>query len=114
MLNTHTWKRAAGQLLALATLATPAFASESDIHIPDLKSVNFFGGSLSGMNVLMIGLVVCALGVAYGWMQYIQTKNLQVHRSMSDVSRSSGKRARPTSSSRANSSPCCGCSSPRA
>ena len=34
----------------------------------------------------MIGLVVCALGVVYGWMQYIQTRNLPVHSSMAAVS----------------------------
>ncbi len=71
-------------LLCLGSL--PGFASESDIRIPDLKTVSFFGGSLSGMNVLMIGLVVCVLGVVYGWVQYLQTKNLPVHSSMSDVS----------------------------
>ncbi len=61
-------------------------ASEADIHIPDLSSVSFLGGSLSGMNVLMIGLVVCVLGGIYGWVQYLQTKNLQVHPAMSAVS----------------------------
>ena len=34
----------------------------------------------------MIGLVVCALGTIYGWMQYLQTKRLQVHSSMGAVS----------------------------
>ena len=61
-------------------------ASEAEIKIPDLTQVSFFNGALSGMNVLMIGLVVCLLGIAYGWLQYIQTRNLQVHRSMSAVS----------------------------
>eukprot|EP01036_Dinobryon_divergens_P060807 gene60807-81082_t len=42
--------------------------------------------ALTGMNVLMLGLVVCSLGVVYGWVQYLQTKNLQVHPSMADVS----------------------------
>jgi len=86
MLTRHTTTKLGGLLLALAALATPAFASEADIKIPDLTQVTFFGGSLTGMNVLMIGLVVCALGTVYGWMQYIQTKNLQVHKSMADVS----------------------------
>ena len=74
-----------------AAVATAAFlpslrASESDIHIPDLKSVSFFNGALSGNAVLMIGLVVCLLGIVYGWMQYIQTRNLPVHASMGAVS----------------------------
>jgi K(+)-stimulated pyrophosphate-energized sodium pump len=85
MLNTHLRKRAA---LALATIVTavPSFASEADIKIPDLNQVSFFDGALSGNAVLMIGLVVCAIGTIYGWMQYIQTRNLQVHSSMSNVS----------------------------
>ncbi len=72
---------------AVAVSATSAHhASESNIHIPDLTKVAFLGGALTGMNVLMLGLVVCSLGVVYGWMQYLQTKNLPVHPSMSDVS----------------------------
>ncbi len=72
---------------ALAASIIPSLrASESDIHIPDLKAVSFFNGSLSGNAILMIGLVVCALGVIYGWMQYLQTKKLPVHASMGAVS----------------------------
>jgi K(+)-stimulated pyrophosphate-energized sodium pump len=61
-------------------------ASEADIRIPDLSKIQFFNGSLSGHAVLMTGLVVCVFGVIYGWMQYLQTKNLQVHSSMAGVS----------------------------
>ena len=71
---------------ALVASVTPAFASEADINIPDVKSVLFLDGSLTGNAVLMIGLAVCALGVLYGWAQYIQTKNLPVHSSMAAVS----------------------------
>ena len=84
MLSRNSVKFAAA---ALAVSATSALhASESNIHIPDLTKVAFLGGALTGMNVLMLGLVVCSLGVVYGWMQYLQTKNLPVHPSMSDVS----------------------------
>ena len=61
-------------------------ASEADIRIPDLSTVSFFHGQLSGPTVLMSGLVVCAIGILFGWMQYIQTKNLPVHASMKAVS----------------------------
>jgi K(+)-stimulated pyrophosphate-energized sodium pump len=72
----------------LATLAaTPALhASEADIKIPQLNTVSFFNGALSGHAVLMIGLVVCLFGIVFGWMQYIQTRNLPVHSSMGGVS----------------------------
>ncbi|MES2697119.1 MAG: sodium/proton-translocating pyrophosphatase, partial [Verrucomicrobiota bacterium] len=80
--NTLKWGAAALATIAPATLR----ASEADIRIPDLTRVVFFNGSLSGMNILMIGLVVCALGTIYGWMQYLQTRNLPVHSSMAAVS----------------------------
>ena len=73
-------------LLCLSSL--PTFAGEADIKIPDLGSVafNLFGAHVTGMALMYFGLLVCALGVGYGWLQYLQTKNLQVHKSMSDVS----------------------------
>ncbi len=71
---------------ALVASAVPARASESDIKIPDLKSVSFLDGALTGHAILMIGLAVCALGVVYGWLQYVQTRNLPVHQSMANVS----------------------------
>ncbi len=76
-----------GAALALAASVIPSVrASESDIKIPDLRAVSFMGGALSGSAVLMIGLVVCLGGMVFGWMQYIQTRNLPVHKSMSVVS----------------------------
>src|SRR3954462_4418406 len=71
-----------------AAVAIPSVlrASEADINIPNLNAISFFDGSLSGRAVLMIGLVVCAFGVLYGWLQYVQTKNLPVHQSMAAVS----------------------------
>ena len=87
ILRKYPLSGAAG-LAALVSALSPALAraSEADIKIPDLTQVTFLNGSLSGTTVLMIGLVVCVLGVLYGWMQYIQTKNLPVHSSMGAVS----------------------------
>ncbi|MBP9751137.1 MAG: sodium-translocating pyrophosphatase [Candidatus Peribacteraceae bacterium] len=85
MIYPKSWQL--GAAAALAASATPTLrASEADIRIPDLNSVQFLGGALSGQAVLMLGLVVCGLAMIYGWMQYLQTKNLPVHKSMSDVS----------------------------
>ncbi|HYC71864.1 MAG TPA: sodium-translocating pyrophosphatase [Opitutaceae bacterium] len=86
MLKTYPWKQAAALALAFVACATPALAGEADIRLPDLSSVTFLGGKLSGMNILMIGLAVCALGTIYGWMQYLQTRALPVHASMAAVS----------------------------
>jgi K(+)-stimulated pyrophosphate-energized sodium pump len=79
------WKLGAAAAVAASFIAS-ARASESDINIPDLKAVSFLGGSLSGSAVLMTGLVVCLVGMAFGWMQYVQTRNLPVHASMAGVS----------------------------
>ncbi|MFN7340925.1 MAG: sodium-translocating pyrophosphatase [Opitutia bacterium] len=73
--------------LTLASL-TPslALAGEADIRIPPLADAKFLGGSLTGPDILWIGIAVCLLAVAYGWWQYVQTRALPVHRSMSEVS----------------------------
>ncbi len=88
MLISKTRLSGATALAALVSFSLPsvARASEADIKIPDLNTVSFLGGSLSGTAVLMIGLVVCVAGVLYGWLQYVQTKNLPVHASMGAVS----------------------------
>ena len=72
--------------LLAAACPSIACASEADIRIPDLHQVSFFHGSLSGVAVLMIGLIVCILGMIFGWLQYLQTKRLPVHHSMRAVS----------------------------
>jgi K(+)-stimulated pyrophosphate-energized sodium pump len=75
-----------GAAALAAFLPSAVQAGEADIRIPDLSAVSFVGGSLTGTMVLMAGLVVSVLAVAYGWLQYVQTKNLPVHPSMSAVS----------------------------
>ncbi len=86
MITTYPWKKVGMLAAALAASASPALASEADIRIPDLDAVTFFDGALSGHAVLMIGLVVCVLATIYGWIQYLQTRNLPVHGSMARVS----------------------------
>jgi K(+)-stimulated pyrophosphate-energized sodium pump len=85
MKSPKLWHWGAAAAVAASTLCT-ARASESDINIPNLNAVSFMGGSLSGSAVLLAGLVVCVLGMAFGWMQYLQTRNLSVHSSMAAVS----------------------------
>jgi K(+)-stimulated pyrophosphate-energized sodium pump len=72
-------------LLALSG-AIHAFAGDADINLPPLQEVSFFGGTLSGHCILYFGLVVCAIGAAFGIFQYRQTRALPVHKSMGDVS----------------------------
>ena len=62
-------------------------ASEADIKIPDLTHVHFDGlGGISGETLMYLGIVICVIGAAFGLVQYVQTKALQVHKSMADVS----------------------------
>ena len=61
-----------------------ASASEADLVLPDLASVSFQG--LTGHNLLLYGLAVCALGMLFGVIMYRQLKTLPVHHSMKEIS----------------------------
>src|SRR6266404_1878677 len=76
-------------VLLLITLfaSTGVYAGEADIHIPDLTQVKFSGlGGVSGVTLMYLGIVICALGAIFGLVQYKQTKALPVHASMGNVS----------------------------
>src|SRR5260221_8360938 len=76
-------------VLLLITLfaSTGAYASEADIHIPDLSQVKFPGlGGVGGVTLMYFGLLICLAGAAFGLVQYKQTKALPVHVSMGNVS----------------------------
>jgi K(+)-stimulated pyrophosphate-energized sodium pump len=70
--------------MALLLCGTSAFASESDLILPDLSSQTFNG--VDGRTLLMGGMVVCALGFAFGLVIYNQLNKLPVHRSMREIS----------------------------
>ncbi len=72
--------------IMLFLMVPMAFAGEADIKLPSLAQVTFMGGALSGMVILNLGLIVCAIGIGFGWMQYNQTKALPSHQAMLDVS----------------------------
>ncbi len=80
-----TW-RCVSAAAAWVAFVSAASASEADIKIPRLDAVSFFDGSVSGHQILMIGLAVCVVGIIFGWFQYLKTKALPVHESMSGVS----------------------------
>jgi K(+)-stimulated pyrophosphate-energized sodium pump len=58
--------------------------SEADLILPDLGSMQFLG--MGGDRLLIGGLIVCALGLLFGMVMYVQLKNLPVHRSMREIS----------------------------
>jgi K(+)-stimulated pyrophosphate-energized sodium pump len=68
--------------------ASSLHAGEADLKIPGLEQVSFDGlGGMSGLTLMYLGIVMCAVGAIFGLAQYRRTKNLPVHKSMSDVSR---------------------------
>ena len=77
-------------MLAAAVMicAPTALADETQIQLPDLNAVSFQlpGGTVSGLAVLYAGIVVCALGLVFGWWKYLQTRRLPVHPAMAEVS----------------------------
>ena len=74
-------------LLAMGGSATGVVASEADIHVPPLDQVIFPGlGGVHGSTLMYLGILVCAVGAAFGLVQYMQTKALPVHKSMVKVS----------------------------
>ena len=80
-------------LLSMALLAlspTQAFGQEAgggeaNLVLPDLSQATFLGG-VNGRTLLMGGLVICALGLLFGLLTFMQLKNLPVHRSMREIS----------------------------
>src|SRR5512142_2719844 len=70
--------------MTLLLSASSALASETDLILPDLASVKFLG--MPGRSLLMIGLLICALGLLFGLVIYKQLQGLPVHKVMKDVS----------------------------
>ena len=72
----------------LFLFAPVALAGEADINLPDLSQITFnvLGGTVGGLSLMYWGLLVCVIGMVFGAIQYVQTKNLPAHKAMLDVS----------------------------
>jgi len=57
---------------------------EANLKLPDLSQVSFLG--VDGHTLLLIGLVICFLGLLFGLAIYMQLKNMPVHKSMREIS----------------------------
>ena len=57
---------------------------EANLQLPDLGSVKFLG--IPGDVLLSLGLIVCALGLIFGLLTYMQLSKLPVHKSMREIS----------------------------
>src|SRR5579864_5897471 len=84
-------KGMAKAILLSVALAAPLMAQsqehggEANLTLPDLNSASFLGG-IGGHNLLLGGLVVCALGFLFGLAIFVRLRNMPVHTSMREVS----------------------------
>ena len=76
--------RALSGVLVTVLSSAAVYASEADLVLPDLKSVTFVG--VDGHRLLVFGLLICVFGLLFGFLQYVRTKKLPVHKSMGDIS----------------------------
>jgi len=78
--------RAALAVMTTLLLSSRAFASEADLKLPNLSdpSIQFLG--MTGHDLLSWGLLICVLGMVFGGIMFVNLKNLQVHKSMKDIS----------------------------
>lgn len=76
--NNKRWILGVSILTVISMLwAAPLLASEAELEIPVLTE---------GQNtVLMIGFLICALGMAFGAYEYVKVKKFPAHKSMLDV-----------------------------
>src|SRR5579883_1734341 len=75
---------ASGAMPLFAQNPPPEAQGEAHLILPDLSQGSFLG--TDGRTLLMIGLVICALGLLFGLLTYLQLRNLPVHKTMRDVS----------------------------
>jgi len=67
-------------LFALIFGSIPAFASEADLVVPNIKAI-----SLDSYNLLIAGIIVSAVGVLFGFIEFLKVKKLSVHEVMANV-----------------------------
>jgi len=72
----------------ILSLLSPALAraGEADLIVPDLRHSTFFGGALTGWDLLLYGMIIVVIGMLFGYWQYTRIRKLPAHYSMLDVS----------------------------
>ena len=72
-----TWLGGLLSLLLLMAVPSEAMASEANLVIPALNQTQ--------NNLLIIGIIVCVLGMFFGLFQFMKVRRLPAHQSMLDV-----------------------------
>src|ERR1700731_3487888 len=75
-----------GSATSLAQPGGKSVGGEAALKLPDLSQVSFFNGSIDGHKLLLIGILFCLFGLAFGMTIFVRLKNLPVHRSMREIS----------------------------
>jgi K(+)-stimulated pyrophosphate-energized sodium pump len=75
----------ASQGAVFAQTAPTQTGGEAHLILPDLTQFNPAWGT-SGSTLLLVGLLICALGLLFGLVTYMKLRDLPVHSSMRDVS----------------------------
>ncbi len=82
------WQAVAKIAAVLMPIVTSSFAmaNEASLKMPDLNvGFTMFGG-IGGRSLLMFGLLVGALGILFGLIEFTRIKNMKAHKSMLDIS----------------------------
>jgi K(+)-stimulated pyrophosphate-energized sodium pump len=75
-----------GAASAWAQPAGETGGGEASLKLPDLSQVSFLHGGIDGHKLLLIGILFCLFGLAFGMTIFMRLKNLPVHRSMREIS----------------------------
>ena len=66
-------------VLVLGAGSGMVFASETNLVVPDLSA------NPTSKMLMMVGIFICALGLLFGGIEFLNLKKIPVHKSMSDV-----------------------------
>ena len=72
-------KKITALLFAFLTAVIPAFASEANLVVPDIKS------DATSFNLLLIGIAVAVIGSIFGLIEFLRIKKIKVHPVMEQV-----------------------------
>ena len=84
LFNQRLWAFVA--VAAVLGSAVPAHANEAGLVLPNLNDARYFGGHVGGGTLLLSGLLIGVLGLAFGIVGFNHLRALPVHRSMLEVS----------------------------
>lgn len=67
-------------LLSLICAASPVFANEASLVVPNIKAAN-----PTYFNILVIGIIVAVIGLLFGFIEFLKIRGIKAHSSMLDV-----------------------------